>query len=180
MVIVLSKVNLKNINFFDRYVNVVLFGNDLDYDVVGNLKKVYEFINDTEGGIPFFPLGAAYSKIKKIAREKYGRTRKNVISKRQIRNLIEIHMYKGDKYVKIPYTADYIFKAIFFILEEYKEDGIEIPSDIEQLRGNLRRLCFYNNQSESLKRICDVNSPDLWRDLNYDINSDNGALGQIF
>lgn len=178
--IVLSKVNLGDINFFERYVSVELFGCDTEEEVVGNLRKIYEFIDCVEGGVPWFPMGAAYRKIKKTAREKYGRSKKYIISKRQVKNLIVIHKYKDTKFVKIPFTSDYIFKAIFFILEEYKEDEIDIPPYIEMFRGKLRRFCFYNNQSYSLNRICSVDSPNLMRDLNYDINADKGALGKIF
>ncbi len=176
----LSKVRLDDIGFFDRYVSVEMFGDVSEEEVIKNLKLVYHFIDETEGGDPVFFLGTAYRKIKKIAREKYCRKKKYIISKRQVANLIKVHDDKQIKIFKIPYTADYIFKAIFYILEEYKANDIEIPAEIAEFLGKCRRDCFYKAQSDSLKRVCNVDSPRLRRYLNQDLNSDEGALGKIF
>ena len=176
----MSRIRLEDIDFCDRYVSVEVFGDALDDNMVCNLRRVFEFIDKQEGGVSVFPMGKAYRKIKKVAREKYGGPFKNVISKRQITRLIKVFYVDDVRFVSIPYTADYLFKAIFYILESYRNEGVILPDGIEKFRGNIRRNVFYNEQCYSLNNICNVDSPTKIRYLNQDINSADCSLGKKF
>lgn len=84
-------------------------------------------------------------------------------------------------YVKIPYTADYLFRAIFKILDYYKKDDLrDIPEEIVSMFGQLRRNCFYDLQSFSCKRLCEsIDITNIQRQLNDDLNSETFTLGKI-
>lgn len=176
----MSNVNTKDIDFNHRYCKIELFGSYANPNVIkSNLEKLYAYIDEKEGGNSLFKYGKAYRKILVLARG-YAGTHKYIISKRQVANLIKVYCDDEYQYVKIPYTADYIFRAIFFILDTYKNsDPNSIPSDIVQMLGKLRRDCFYKEQSLSLWELCRHNDVEhIIRCLNNDLNSDGGSLGK--
>lgn len=173
-------VKTKDIDFSHRYYKVELFGiyND-PYIIKKNLEKLYAYIDEKEGGNLHFKYGKAYRKILVLAR-RYTGTHKYIISKRQVANLIKVYSNDECQYIKIPYTADYIFRAIFSILETYKNNGSnDIPTDIIQMFGKLRRDCFYKEQSLSLAELCrHSNVEPITRRLNDDLNSEGCSLGK--
>lgn len=178
----MGNVKTRDIDFNHRYSKTMLFG-DLDnpYEIKDNLEKLYAYIDKKEGGNPLFKYGKAYRKILMLARGFAG-SRKYIISKRQVANLIKV--YKGDKtndntyYVKIPYAANYIFQAIFTILEIYKEENVnDIPEDIINMFGQLRRDCFYKEQCLSYNQFCTQHdTSQIQRSLNDDLNSEESLL----
>ena len=173
----MGKVKTKDIDFNDRYAYVELFGLEVDTEkIVANLKDLYAYI-DAEEGNSLYLYGKAYRHIQSIARAYAGR-RSWIISKKQVSNLIKVHQKDGKKYVKIPYASDYIFRAIFTILDEYKEQGKNIPEKIQKMFGLIRRDCFYKDQAEALARVYDKVDKKLIWDLNYDINSENSSLDE--
>ena len=172
----MSKVKVKDIGLSDRYANTELFGTDNEPDkIIGNLKELYAYI-DTKEGFSIYQYGNAYRKILKLARAYAGR-HSRIISKRQISNLIKIHRKEDVEYVKIPYAADYIFKAIFAIFDEYKKTEDDIPEHIKNMFGLSRRDCFYKKQCDSYARVYEEGDMQIRKDLQHDINSERCALG---
>lgn len=51
--------------------------------------------------------------------------------------------------VKIPYSADYIFRAIFSVFDKYKQSSsVPISPELVALFGKVRREVFYKEQSD--------------------------------
>lgn len=176
----MSYVKTKDIDFNCRYVNTELFGEFDDVKkLTSNLEKIYAYIDDKEGGSIIRPYGKAYRKILKLARA-YAGARGYIISKRQVANLIKVYEDKGELYVKIPYAVDYIFKAIFTIIEEYKMEDTNIPDDIKNMFGLIRRDYFYKEQSFSYSRIYRRSEERIRYNLNMDLNSENCTLERRF
>lgn len=176
----MSRVKTKDIDFNNRYYKVALFGNYADPNVIkSNLEKLYAYIDEKEGGNLHFKYGKAYRKILMLARG-YAGAHKYIISKRQVANLIKVYSNDELQYIKIPYAADYIFRAIFSILTTYRNNGNnDIPTDIVQMFGKLRRDCFYKEQSLSLAEICRRSEVEpIVRELNDDLNSEECSLGR--
>lgn len=147
----MSNVKIKDIPFMERYVKLVIEGDVHRGTIVANLRCLYEFIGKNSPGNPQYEFGNACRVILKRARNLAG-YRKYIISKRQVIELVEGHCDNRNdeivEYIKIPYASDYIFRAIFDIFEEYKNEGvISIPSEIAQKYGNVRRDVFYDEQS---------------------------------
>lgn len=175
----MSAVKINEIKFNYRYVSVELFGQFNNYkEVVGNLESLYEYIDKKEGGNSFYKYGKAYRKILKMARA-YAGARGYIISKRQVSNLIKVYDKAGVVYVKIPYAADYIFRAIFTIFEQYRTEE-DIPENIVQLLGKFRRECFYKEQCFSYARLDIGDDEHMKYNLNLDLNTENGVLGRRF
>ena len=173
----MSKVKTKDIDFNLRYANIELFGSNIDSEIiVKNLRELYKYIDFKEGA-SVYPYSKAYRRILKLARAQAGR-RSWIISKRQIANLIKVHYKEDMVYVKIPYAADYIFKAIFLILDEYKENGEDFPENIQNMFGLLRRDCFYKTQCDSYARVYKKGNMKIQESLQYDLNSENGVLAK--
>ena len=116
--------------------------------MISNLKILYEFIDKNSPGNSKWKYENGYRNILRKARV-YDGSRKYIISKRQVASLINAYTKKGISYVRIPYSADYIFRAIFDIFESYKQDpSVSIPPNIEILYKKIRRDVFYREQSE--------------------------------
>ena len=178
----MSHVSLMEIGFNERYYFVRLFGEfESDEEIKDNLEQFYiaQQESDKLHKKPKFPIGVAYRKILKEARLHAGRG-KYIISKRQVANLIKVYDNDGNKYVKIPYTVDYIFKALFLIMSAYIDEGKELPDNIRKLYGQIRRTCFYDKQSDSFKRVCADDNRVIIKHLNQDLNSANCSLGKVF
>lgn len=177
----MSNVKMKDIDFNHRYEKVVLFSEYDDvHEIVENLEKLYDFINTKENGKTDHKYGAAYRKILKQARI-YASRRSRLISKRQVVNLINVYYDASDDnyFVKIPYTANYIFKAIFRILDDYREENNDIPEIMASCIGKFRRECFYEEQCYSYNHVCvDKQYTGLKMELNKDLNSDRCVLAK--
>lgn len=176
----MSKVDTKEIKCFDRYITIMMFGQfDHPKILTSNLELLYEFIDkQVSGGVNSKGYGNGMRAILKEAR-KYARYNKRIISKRQVHELIKIHEKADEVWVKIPYASDYIFRAIFSLVNKYREQG-EPPEVITTMYGKRRRDVFYKDQTYSFNKICSNNDPEIKKALNYDLNSDGCALGGKF
>lgn len=147
-IIFMSNVKIKKIPFNERYVNLALADNIHLGAMTANLKALYEFIDKNEHGryTSIYEYGNAYRAILKRARLLAG-SRKYIISKRQVAALINPIISQNGFSTKIPYACDYIFRAIFEIFDNYKNDPmVSIPSELTRLYGKIRRDAFYSIQ----------------------------------
>lgn len=146
----MSQIKLKDIPFNDRYVYLRLDGNLAAESLVANLKHLYWFIDQNEPGVYSWQNGKAFRAILKEARRLAGNRRSYIISKKQVTSLITIFVDKeGGVSVKIPYSADYIFRAIFSVFDKYKQSSsVPISPELVALFGKVRREVFYKEQSD--------------------------------
>ena len=180
-------VKTKDIPFNERYVYMVLDQVVLDKPLISNLEMLYEFIDIQLSPKRVFKNGSAYTLILKRAREIAG-YRKNIISRRQVKAIINVQRRKNDICIRIPYASEYIFKAIFDIFEGYKKDpSINIPPEIEKCYGQIRREVFYCKQCEQYKYKFTnnlLNDRNELRELRHsllnDICSEECSLGKEF
>lgn len=121
---------ISEIPFNEKYVNLALDEGILIGPMTANLKRVYEFIDENSPGNSVWKYVNAYRAILKKARSFAG-SRKYIISKRQVAALVSV---EGEEYAsstKIPYASDYIFEAIFEILDGYINDPtVSIPPQL--------------------------------------------------
>lgn len=144
----MSNVKIKEIPFNERYVNLALDDNIQIGPMTANLKILYEFLDKNEHGtyMSNYKYGNAYRAILKKARMLAG-SRKYIISKKQVVALIKPKTSRGCSSTKIPYASDYIFRAIFEIFDNYKNDPmVSIPPELMVLYGKVRREVFYGIQ----------------------------------
>ena len=183
----MSNIKTKDIPFNERYVYLALNGDFLAESVTHNLRCLYEFIDKCTPGGNTWKYGNAYRVILYEARKLAG-YRKNIISKRQVCSLIRTIENKDVTVVKIPYSCDYIFRAIFSIFERYKKDAsISVPPEIEAFYSQLRRTVFYSKQSEQYEYKFTHNILENKENLRKirvallnDLCSDECALGRDF
>lgn len=60
---------------------------------------------------------------------RFAKRNKRIISKRQVHELIKVYEREDGVWVKIPYASGYIFRAIFSLMDKYKEQS-EVPVNI--------------------------------------------------
>lgn len=173
----MSKVNLSDITY--PYINLNVLDEQAEYVGI-NLQKVYSYINKHKNMGSPFPNGNAYRIIRKRANKLIGRADVKV-SKREVSSLISRKQLFRTKYVKIPYKMDYIFRAIFEIVDELKI-YYPLPKEVEHFIGTIRRDSFYEIQS-SLYRAWYEEKKEidkLDRALYDDIFSGNSVLSKEF
>lgn len=181
----MANVKIKDIPFDERYVDLYLDDGILLGPMVANLRCLYEFIDRNAPGNSAWKYGNAYRAILRKARSLAG-TRRYIISKKQVAALINP---KGKEYaisIKIPYSSEYIFKAIFEIFDGYRRnEQVVIPSEIETMYGKLRREVFFLTQSEQYRYKFEhnlLNSREELRDIRRalvnDLCSDDCSLGK--
>lgn len=184
----MSNVKLKEIPFGERYVKLIIDGHFQGGPMVANLRRLYEFIGTNSPGNPKYTFGNGCRAILRKARTLAG-YRTYMISKKQVFQLVNAYCNRDDdtvEYVKIPYASDYIFRAIFSILDEYKATkGVVVPLEITELYGKIRREVFYAEQSRQYHRKYEEgllnNRPELdelRRELLNDLCSEACALGR--
>lgn len=185
----MSHVKIAEIPFNERYVNLALENDISAGPLVANLKCLYSFIDKNSPKVSKWEYGNAYRAILNKARTLAGSKRSHIISKRQVAALINPQVREGIAMsTKIPYSADYIFRAIFMIFDDFKNDpAVSIPSELMALYGEVRREVFYREQSKKyeyaiknglLKKRDELE--DIRRKLANDLCSDDCALGKRF
>lgn len=125
--------------------------------------------------------GNAYKEIRVRAKQILGRN-DTKFSKREIKSLITYYICKktGENYIRIPYKLDYIFKAIFSLVDEYEKEYPLSPS-LKQYVGQIRRECFYNEQSRAYKAWYEDNaSSELHEELLQDMFGEKSSLNKKF
>lgn len=140
----MSKVRLKDIKY--NYADVAL--KEEQAEKIGiHLRKIYSYIDENVNMGRRFKYGNAYKAIRERAKRISGRQDVR-FSKKEVAALInyKTKRFGHDEYVKIPYKVDYIFRAIFEIVDELKQD-CPFPAEIEICVGKIRRECFYDIQS---------------------------------
>lgn len=148
-----------------------------------NLKKVYFFIDEHKNMGRIFPYGNAYKVIRDKAKYLCGRNDVK-FSKREVSSLIKHFPKLGekDRYIKIPYKEDFIFRAIFEIVNELKMQ-YPLPPDVQIFVNQIRRECFYDTQSSLYKAWYNQNKENqttINKHLLDDIFSGGCTLSQKF
>ena len=112
-----------------------------------SLKKIYSYIDEHKNMGRILPYGNAYKAIREKAKILSGRNDVR-FSKREVASLIKHfgRIGKEERYIKIPYKEDCIFKAIFELVDELKQQ-YPLPPEIQHSIGRIRRKCFYEVQS---------------------------------
>lgn len=133
-----------------------------------NLSLLYLYIDRYKNMGRTFKYGNAYKAIKERANQLIG-ARGFKISKRQVASLRKVYSILGtDQYVKIPYSAYFIFKAIFEITDELKTK-YPFPDDLNAFVGKIRRNIFYWEQTQLLHQWNEGNTNTLNRELADDL-----------
>lgn len=174
----MSNVKLNEVTY--PYVKIQLL-NGQSEEIGVNLQKLYKYINEHKnmGGFP--PYGNAFRIIKKRAQQLSGRNDVK-FSKREIAALIRCYPLHIplNKYIKIPYKIDYIFRAIFEITDELKIQHPLTP-ELSIFIDKIRRDSFYNSQSELFRMWCKgENETTINRHLHSDIFAQDSSLSQKF
>ncbi|MCD7882755.1 MAG: hypothetical protein LUI87_03465 [Lachnospiraceae bacterium] len=149
-----SDKNMPRIKFeevkYIRYQRIALL--DVDANNAGvNLKQLYLYIGRHKN-YGRNEMGNAYMAIREEANRKYSR-RYNRFSKREVSSLIRIFnnpsISKSNRfyYVKIPYRQAYLFRIIFQLVEEMKGQ-YDLPVDLKEQVGKIKRDVFYREQSQ--------------------------------
>lgn len=173
----MSKVNLNEIT----YPYVKIFTLEGQADEIGlNLKKVYLYIDNHIDKESRFLYGNAYRVIRVRATRLMSRGDMKV-SKREVKSLIKCNTnIFRKKYIKIPYKAYFIFKAIFQLVDEIKVEN-PLPEEIEEFVGKVRRECFYEIQSSLYKNWYGEKIRNkLNKELLDDIFAGNSILSKKF
>lgn len=130
-----------------RYVKIELLDGQAS-NVGVNLKMIYSYIDTHKNMGKKKPYGNAYKAIREKAQRLCGRSDVR-FSKREVASLINDYgkpFCKKERYIKIPYKEDYIFRAIFELVDELKSQ-YPLPQEIQNFIGQIRRECFYKTQS---------------------------------
>ena len=148
-----------------------------------NLKKVYLYIDKHINMGRVRPYGNAYKAIRVKAKILCGRNDIK-FSKREVASLIKHFFQLGQKerYIKIPYKEDQIFRAIFEIVDELKVH-YPLPNDLQIFVGQIRQECFYNEQCALYKAWFNDNKDNqttMNKHLLDDMFSGNCTLSQRF
>ncbi len=134
------------------------------------------------------PIPSAYMAIRLKTNQLLGLDWRNQILKTSKREIASLRFYYKTKdtahplTVKIPYKLEYIFKAINLLVDEIKNQGIEIPYRLTHLVDKTYRLAFYQEQTNAYDDIKD-NFPldaEPQRALDGDLHSPQSPLNQIF
>ena len=172
----MSKINLKDITY--PYFNIFTLEGQAE-DIGINLQKIYLYIDQHKNMGRIFPYGNAYKAIRLRATRLMGRGDMKV-SKKEVASLIKCRFnIFGNKYIKIPYKMYFIFKAIFEIVDELK-DEYPLPDEVEHFIGKVRRECFYEIQSSLYREWYKGNENRLTRALYDDMFAGNSILSSKF
>lgn len=129
-----------------KYVKIYI--GDIDRSNIGvNLLILYRYIG-RYSNYGRNEIGNAYKAIQNKANKTYN-GRRAKFSKREVASLVRIFSKYGSgkktEYVKIPYRLEYLFVAIFELVDEISLK-YDIPMDLEEFRETLRRTVFYDEQ----------------------------------
>ncbi|MCM1295246.1 MAG: hypothetical protein NC311_06865 [Muribaculaceae bacterium] len=173
----MSKVNIADVTY--PYINIRLEDDETAENVGEKLSRLYLYIDEHKNMGRFFTYGNAYKAIKQYANKLIGK-RDIKISKRQVASLRKCYTILGtNRYIKIPFSLHYIFKAIFEIVDKLKAE-YPLPHDLEIFVGEIRREIFYYEQSELFDDWYDGNKDELLRELHDDIFAGNAILSKKF
>ena len=158
-----------------------------------NFRKLLKFIDVNVDCGKDYELGNAYCIIRKRTDKLLG-IRGFLMyiktSKREIRT-IRLSVKRGllirKNYLRIPYKASYIFRAIYEIVDEIKQK-VAIPIDLMDCIGKTYKIAFYNKHISSYNtyydRIKEKNSlgPGYFikEALSNDFNSTNSVFNNNF
>ena len=172
----MSKVKLDDVVF--RYVKIEI--KDGQEDKIGvNLKEVYLYIDRYKNMGSRYPYGNAYKAIRLRATRLMGRGDMKVY-KREVTSLVKYRTKLFDiNYIRIPYKMEYIFRAIFELVDELKVN-YPLPQELENFIGKIRRDCFYKEQSSLYKEWIEENLSPLNRALFDDMMAGNSVLSKNF
>lgn len=173
----MSKVNIKKITY--PYINIELLNKDCAEDIGANLSQLYLYIDRHKNMGSTYEYGNAYRAIKEKANNLMGR--KDIkISKRQVISVRRYFTILGtNKYIKVPYTLYYIFKAIFEIVDDLKAE-YPLPDELKKFVGQIRRDIFYKEQSDLFAIWYPEHRDELTRGLYDDIFANKSILGINF
>lgn len=178
----MSRVDAKKVVY--PYVNIEL-PKELAEEVGINLSKVYKYIDENKNMGSSKEYGNAYRAIRKRTNELIGRKDARV-SKRQVSLLRRYDPFILDNVIphkcvviKIPYKLDYIFRAIFDLVDEL-EKQYPLPEELVCLKDKVRRECFYKTQSGLYREWYSGHEKGLRIDLYDDIFSGDAALSGRF
>ncbi len=139
----MGRVNYTEITY--PYIKIELLEGQAS-NVGDNLKQVYKYIHEHKNMGKRAPYGNAYKAIRQKAKYLCGRNDVR-FSKREVVSLIKCFSFlRRERYIKIPYKEDCIFRAIFAIVDELKVQ-YPLPPDLQDFIGKIRRECFYETQS---------------------------------
>lgn len=175
----MSKVKLKDITY--PYVNIELLEGQAEKIGI-NLKKLYLYIDTNINMGCKYRYGNAYKAIRERAKRISGRNDVK-FSKREVAALIKYKpkRFGHDKYIKIPYKMDYIFRAIFELVDEIKVRADFNNTDLERCIDKIRRDCFYDIQSVLYKKwYNEGNVSELNKALLDDMFAGDATLSKKF
>lgn len=159
-----------------------------------NFHKLLKFIDSNVDCGKDYELGNAYYIIRKrtnmLLGIRHGFLMYMKTSKKEIRTIrlsVERGLLIKKNYLRIPYKASYIFRAIYEIVNEIKRK-VAIPSDLTDCIGKTYKIAFYNKHISSYNtyydRIKEKNSFEpgyfIKEALSNDFNSTNSAFNNKF
>ena len=172
----MSKVKLDDVVF--RYVKIEI--TDGQEDKIGvNLREVYKYIDQHKNMGSRYPYGNAYKAIRLRATRLMGRGDMKVY-KREVTSLIKYRTKLFHKnYIRIPYKMEYIFRAIFELVDELKVN-YPLPQELDIFIEKIRRECFYKEQSSLYEEWFKENLSPLNKALYDDMMAGNSILSKKF
>ena len=130
-------------------------------------------------------IGSAYETIKQKTNELLNIPKYNLIiktSKREITSIKKFFEQKGEKYIKIPFKIEYIFRAIIALIDDLHNKGIYPPPSLNHVIGQTYALAFYFHHIDAYVDSCTkIPKNELAKlALADDFTGENSSLNLIF
>ena len=177
---IMGQVKKADYNNFYPYFKLAITKDVAPSDIGVNLRKIYKYIHENYNYNRNLGLGNAYKAIRERAKKNNYRLH---YSKREVKSLINYFSSGESSYIKIPYKAIYLFKAIFELVDD-KKDTNPLSDDLASFVGKIRRDVFYHEQSvlfdewfTNTKHNSDINLSV--KHLHDDILSKNSPLSKM-
>lgn len=134
-------------------------------------------------------IGSAYMAIRQRTNQLLGLNWRNPVLRTSKREVAAIRFYyqKTERntnklFVKIPFKVAYIFKAVAQIVEEIRNDGFDIPVELQSLVNKTYLIAFYKEYADAYDSCKKTIPNDMYaqRALSNDFHGLYSPLNAIF